>query len=297
MPAPVVGVTDLRPERMRAWYADPAWAGKPFWMVNIPRYVDGHQGAGRKAYDDFFSQVGAMLPSVGARVVMKGGCRTFMGEQEFHDFIIVEWPSPAAFRECTGRFTKEMVQLRFAALAEQILFPVSPGFTADVRNGRPPPPRPYVAPVAAIAPQAAPNAFVSWEPHPAQASAARMAALLHDPRFGDGAGRIWNVNLLRFGSAQRRASYDRYASADGAGAALAAHGARAVYVSKRCGPSLISGPTWERMIIAEYPSRSHFIQMGSSQVYRDAAPHRLDGLEATYLLATHPPADLPTPRL
>ena len=97
-------------------------------MCNLLRFKGGHGSAGEASYQQYLAAQGQQESQ--RRLVMKGYCRTIIGEKDYHQMTIVEYPSPQAFADMgkTDAYAKRNAQLRLAGLEEQYLIPMKPGF-------------------------------------------------------------------------------------------------------------------------------------------------------------------------
>jgi hypothetical protein len=83
-----------------------------------------------------------------------------------------------------------------------------------------------------------------------------------------------------------READDRYAPTD----VLDRIGARVLFVGDVIGADGGPDPTWDRIAIAQYPTRKAFIDMQSRPDFREKHVHKKAGMEFTVVLATMPSA-------
>ena len=123
-----VGKTAPRGERVRALLADPEWAGQPVWMLNLLRFKGGHGSDGAASYQKYLQA--QQTEEHQRRLVLKGYARTVIGEKDYHQMTIVEYPSPEAFVQMgrSDKYAARNAELRLTALEEQYLIPLKPGF-------------------------------------------------------------------------------------------------------------------------------------------------------------------------
>jgi uncharacterized protein (DUF1330 family) len=91
------------------------------------------------------------------------------------------------------------------------------------------------------------------------------------------------LNLLRFEGDAGAESYARYAEA--VAPLLAAVGGEIVW-SGACHPALIApeGEEWDAVALVRYPSRERFLEMISTERYREIQHLRADGLSDSRLI-------------
>lgn len=280
--------------RIKAFATDTEWAGKPFWMLNVLKLKGGGKhSAAAKGYfqyaDEMFRDV---LPKFGGKVIFSGPARTVVGLQGYDSVVIVEYPSPEAFfRMASDPFNGQANKnhLRLSGLEEQLLIPIEKGwFKIDCPAPAAPPPPEFTADAAWSTPSGLVGcAAVGARPGETSSTKAQVVAFVQDPEFGAGKT-LWHLNLLRFKPGCGERTYHKYASALGRkGGVLNKFGARSTYAG-RCYPALIGDVDFERAIVAEYPSRDSYLQMGSDPAYIAHAAHRHAGLEKTYIVAVVP---------
>ena len=97
---------------------DPEWAGKPFWALNLLQYKG--DGAGKAKYEEYVKHMREEgLPSIGAKIVMWGYCRTVIGRKAYHAAGVVEYPSPeAVFKMASSKDQGERNKPRLEGLEE-----------------------------------------------------------------------------------------------------------------------------------------------------------------------------------
>ena len=106
---------DTPAAKLRAFAADPEWAGQPVWMVNVLDLSD------RAKYMEYVQSLhtSGLLEKAGARVVLSGRARTVVGRNSYNHLIIVEYKSPQAMVEMvTSEAYQESGRIREQGLRE-----------------------------------------------------------------------------------------------------------------------------------------------------------------------------------
>lgn len=103
----------------------------------------------------------------------------------------------------------------------------------------------------------------------------------------DDGGPVVMLNLLRYGGADGKGSYEKYAEA--VQAHLERVGAEVVYAGD-CSTTVIAadGHEWDSVLLVRYPSRQKFLEMVMAPDYQEITHLRTDGLDAAVLQATTP---------
>ena len=303
-------------ERVLAFATDPAWAGKPFWMLNVLRFKpDG--GAEKYArYGAMMVAPGGPLDKAGGRVVLGGHARALVGAEEFDQVAIVEYPSPTAFVAMASSAEYEQVaqvrgaarararaaranilprspQERLAGLESQYLIPMRAGFyqleqpAPAVRAGR------SVRRFTPATAWATPSGLVGGAAAGARvgettSTKAQVEGFMADRTLGGAATPLWHLNLLKFIAGDGAKRYKSYARPMGKpGGLLNQYGARST-LARACFPSLLGEHDFDSAIIAEYPDRDHFLSMASDPEYLATSAHRHAALEQTCIVSVAP---------
>jgi uncharacterized protein (DUF1330 family) len=304
--ATVAGKTAPHRGRVRELLADPEWAGQPVWMLNLLRFKGGHGSAGEASYQRYLEAQGSQ--ELQRRLVMKGHARTVIGETEYHQMTIVEYPSPEAWIDMgrTDEYAARNAELRLAGLEEQYLIPLKPGFLRLESRPAPAPARPF-AQFDAETVWSTPNGLVGDAAEgssPATSSTREQAAaFVADATIGaespvvvpgtTSPTTVWHLNLLRFSDRDTATPGATYLNYGGSGAMggkdglLARYGAR-VAMSTPCFPSMIGDVDFDSAAIAEYPSRESYLTMGTDPEYIELSRFRHAGLESTYIISCVP---------
>jgi uncharacterized protein (DUF1330 family) len=227
-----------------AFVSDPAWEGKPFWM-HIIKFKDG--GAGKAKYEEYGTIMEAFLPKIGARIIFQGYARMLIGQNDYQMVAIVEYPSPKVFMEMAmdPSFAAKG-QIRLQGLEEQYLIPTRPGWF-HVDRAAPPASRTFTK-FGVENVWSTPNGMVGAAALGARvgetsASRAQVEAFVQDDTIGN-TNVLWHLNLLRFGRADRKDSYGKYAKCmGGKSGVLSQFGARSM-MANGCYSSLIVFPTF-----------------------------------------------------
>lgn len=274
------------PAALQAFGSDPAWAGRPFWMLNVLMLKNAAK------YQEYARYMEAeLLPKANARPVFDGYARTVIGRKAYQRVIIVEYPSPEDFLKMamSPAYAKGHGARR-QGLAEQYLIPMRPGW---FHLGRPAPAasRPiqrFTAPAAAATPSGLVGSAVDGAREGVtSASCAQAEAFVLDDLLGPGKV-VWHLNLLRFAGEAGKQSYQGYAKAmGGRSGVLSQFGARST-LATACYKSLLGDADFDEAIFAEYPSRDAFLSMGASDEYLRTAHLRHRGLEETYIISCLP---------
>lgn len=101
--------------------------------------------------------------------------------------------------------------------------------------------------------------------------------------------KIWMLNLLRFANSEGRDSYQRYVEAV---KVLVEDRGGSILLRSRGEATMIGPDTWDEVLVIEYPSRSAFLGMVSSEEYRAIAHFRQDAIEDSRLYMT---SEMPIP--
>ena len=114
---------DTPAAKLRAFAADPEWAGQPVWMVNVLDLSD------RAKYMEYVQSLhtSGLLEKAGASVVLSGRARTVVGRNSYNHLIIVEYKSPQAMVEMvTSEAYQESGRIREQGLRECDTDPLLP---------------------------------------------------------------------------------------------------------------------------------------------------------------------------
>ncbi|MET8874744.1 DUF1330 domain-containing protein [Nocardia sp. NPDC004604] len=120
------------------------------------------------------------------------------------------------------------------------------------------------------------------EPNPDQIATLFSAA-------SDNSDPVVMINLLKFDENDGAATYQQYAEA--VQPHLDAVGATILYAGDAS--HVVAGDVdkawWDAIVVVQYPSRTAFVTMVTSQDYQEKAhPYRAAALESTHLIATDP---------
>jgi len=270
---------------LRDFISDPAWAGKPFWMLNVLKFKD------QAKYQEYLKLMrDDALPKIGAKIVFWGYSRTVIGKIHYDAVAIVEYPSPEVFfKMASSPEQAAKNSVRLAGLEEQYLIPLRPGWFHLDRAA--PVPTEQIRHFSAEAARQTKNGMVGVEvegarPGETSATLDQAADFASDGRLQS--GRLWHLNLLRFAGGEGKRLYDTYAKAmGGRHGVLSRYGARSTLATE-CYRSLMGEVNFDQAIIAEYPSRDAFLSMGASADYMRTAHFRHQGLQDTYIISCLP---------
>lgn len=302
----IEGKTAPHRGRVQALLAHPEWAGQPLWMLNLLRFKGGYGSVGQDSYRQYLEAQG--LHELQRRLVMKGHARTVIGETDYHQMTIVEYPSPEAFAGMgrSDAYAERNTKLRLAGLEEQYLIPLKPGLLRLETRPAPPPTRDIVT-FDEETVWTTPNGLVgdtAVGSSPTTSSTREQAAgFVNDATIGSESAvivpgttsptTVWHLNLLRFSDRDTKhpgAIYQNYGGSGamaGKGGLLARYGARVV-MSTPCFQSLIGDVDFDSAAIAEYPSRECYLTMGTDPEYIDLSRYRHNGLSSTYIICCVP---------
>jgi uncharacterized protein (DUF1330 family) len=212
--------------KLRAFMFDPAWAGRPVWMLNVLNIKDRAEYA---AYGAGLQSSG-LLERAGARVMLSGYARTVVGRKPYNHVAVVEYRSPETFAAMVGSAEYRALDRRHrrSGLAEQYLIPIRPGWF-KLGDAAPPPAAP-LGHVPAGRVWATPSGLVGAAGPGArvgETAGTRTQAedFCTDPAIG-ATNMLWHLNLLQFAGGDE-ATYMNYARAAGRrGGFLGQYGAR-----------------------------------------------------------------------
>eukprot|EP00929_Paragymnodinium_shiwhaense_P065926 TRINITY_DN33029_c0_g1_i1.p1 TRINITY_DN33029_c0_g1~~TRINITY_DN33029_c0_g1_i1.p1 ORF type:complete len:350 (-),score=35.10 TRINITY_DN33029_c0_g1_i1:150-1121(-) len=284
--AGVPGKTLPKLDVLQEFVQDPEWANKPFWMLNVLNFKDEGK------YIEYGQMMAETFGKIGARLIFSGHARTVIGRNTYHRVAIVEYPSPRAFFEmATSPEMGKKNQTRLQGLREQYLIPLRPGwFHLDRRA---PPASKPIHFFDADSAWSTPNGMIGAAAAGARvgetsSTFAQTTAFIADEKLTPPAGPLWHLNLLKFTAQGGRETYGEYAKAmGGKNGVLSLFGGRST-LSAQCYKSLIGDTDFEQAIIAEYPTRDHFLSMGASEEYMKTAQFRHRGLDETYIVSCLP---------
>ena len=277
---------------------DPAWAGKPVWLVcALP--------AGRGSEEELRRLLPAVRQTPGARVVFAGYGRTAVGAEAFGGVLIVEAVSTFSYA-VDALLLLLLEPLRGGSgggASAALVIACRPGWW-HVGRAAPAPTR-EITQFSEAGAAATPSGLVGEHVRGARAGAtsatrAQASALVADRRLGDD-DEVWHLNLLRFGGAGGKPSYRHYQKAMGAqGGILEQFGARST-LANECFPRALLQPAgsggggggdcaggFDLAIFACYPSKHAYLSMGASEEYRAAAHFRHEGLAETFIISCLP---------
>ena len=274
--------------RFDEFASDSAWADVPFWMLNMFAYQPGDAAA--DANRAYIESMQGILAEVGAKVIMQARvARTVIGERSWEAAAIVEYPSPRAFYEmATSAPLEAASELRRASFRDQFLIPISALWMPDFGPEKPVNARAAIRHWSVDEVAQSNNAFIGG--HATQASSVQAEGLVSDDRFRDGA--VWMLNLLKYAPDGGKERHEAYTAGGGnsfpGGSLGRQFGLRVVYSARQTFASLIGSTDWDSVAIVAYPSRDHFLTMGSNPDYIALHEGRKAGLRETYIVAMQP---------